>query len=78
MDPILESSGACQHVGERIAAAGRLGGGEQLSSTVNESVTAPSAMVESGAGNLVVPREQTAFPDASEGMVGPAIRPPCP
>ena len=44
MDPILESPGACQHLGEPIAIVGGLGGGEQLPSTANKSVTAPSAM----------------------------------
>jgi len=43
VDPILESPGARQHAGEPIAAVGGLGGSEQLSSTVNESATAPSA-----------------------------------
>ena len=43
VDPILESPGARQHVGEPIAAVGGLGGGEQLSSTMDEPVTAPSA-----------------------------------
>ena len=43
VDPILESPGARQHTGEPIAAVGRLGGGEQLSSMVNELATAPSA-----------------------------------
>ena len=92
MDPILESLGARQHMGEPIAAIGGLGGGEQLVSTANESATAPSAMVgtvgslgveavvtsvtpESGAKNLAVPKEQTALPEVSKGMVGPAIWP---
>jgi len=35
-------------------------------------------MAESGAENLVAPKEQTTLPDASKGMVGPAIRPPSP
>ena len=95
VDPILESPGARQHAGEPIGAVGGLGGGKQLLSTANESVTAPLAMVgtvkssgveavvtniaqESGAENLAVPKEQTALPEASEGMVGPAIRPPSP
>ena len=44
MDPILESSGARQHMGEPIAAVGRLGGGEQLPSTANKLATASLAM----------------------------------
>ena len=43
VDPILESPGARQHVGEPVAAVGGLGGGEQLSSMVNELATTPSA-----------------------------------
>ena len=78
VDPILESSGACQHAGEPIATVGRFGGSEQLSSTVNESATAPSATTESGAENLAAPKEQGTLPDASKGMVGPAIWPPSP
>ena len=93
MDPILESPGDRQHAGEPVAAVGGLGGGEQLSSMVNESATAPSATagaagssrveavvtsiaLESRAENPTVSKEQTALPEASEGMVGPAIRPP--
>ena len=49
-------------------------GGTAASSGVETIVT--SAAPESGAENLVVPKEQTALPEASEGMVGPAIRPP--
>ena len=49
-----------------------------MSTTANELVTAPSAMAESGVEKLSAPKEQTALPDASEGMVGPAIRPPSP
>ena len=95
VDPILESPGARQHGGEAIAAVGGLGGVKRLSSTANESVTAPSATAgtvgssrveaivtsvapKSGAENLAMPKEQTALPEASEGMVGPAIRPPSP
>ena len=44
MDPILESSGARQHAGEPIAAIGGLGGGEQLSSMMDELATAPTAI----------------------------------
>ena len=43
VDPIPESPGARQHVGEPITAIRELGSGEQLSSTTNESATAPSA-----------------------------------
>ena len=43
VDPIPESPGARQHMGEPIAAVSGLGGGKQLSSTVNKSATAPSA-----------------------------------
>ena len=43
MDPILESPGARQHAVERMTTVGRLGGGEQLPSTTNESATIPSA-----------------------------------
>ena len=81
MDPILESLSARQHTGEPIAAPGGLGGSERLSMTANELAAAPSApstTAEFGAENLAVPREPTALPDASEGMVGPAIRPPSP
>ena len=73
MDPIQESLSARQHAGEPNAAPGGLGGGERLSTTTNESATAPSAMAESRAEKLSAPKEQTALPDASEGMVGPAI-----
>ena len=45
VDPILESPGVCQHAGEPIATVGGLGGGEQLSSTMDEPATAPSATV---------------------------------
>jgi len=65
VDPILESVSARQHVRDPIAAPGGLGGSERLSTTANELAAAPS-------------RELTALPDASEGMVGPAIRPPSP
>jgi len=41
----------------------------------SESETAPSATVETRAEKLSAPKEQTAVPDSSEGMVGPAIRP---
>ena len=78
VDPILESPSARQHVGEPIAAPGGHGRNERLSTTVNELATAPSTMAESGAENLVAPKEQTTLPDASKGMVGPAIRPPSP
>jgi len=78
VDPILESSSAQQHVGEPIAAPSGLGSSEQLSTTTNESSIAPSAMAESGAEKLSAPKEQTTLPDASEGMVGPAIWPPSP
>ena len=37
-----------------------------------------SVTPESGAKNLAVPKEQTVLPEASEGMVGPAILPPSP
>ena len=78
MDPIQESLSARQHVGEPNAAPGGLGSSERLSTTVNESATAPSATAESRAENPTVLREPTALPDASEGMVGAAIRPPSP
>ena len=45
---------------------------------VNKSATAPSTTVESVAEELSAPKEQTAIPDTSEGVVGPAIRPPSP
>ena len=35
-------------------------------------------MAESGAENLAALKKKTALPDASKGMVGPAIRPPSP
>ena len=78
VDPILKSLSARQHAGEPIAAPCGLGGGERLSTTTNESATAPSAMVESRAEKLSTLKEQTTLPNASEGMVGPAIRPPIP
>jgi len=78
MDPILESLGAQQHMEEPNAALGGLGGSERLSTTANESATAPSAMAESGAENPTVLREPTTLPDASKGMVGAAIQPPSP
>ena len=49
-----------------------------MPTTANKSVTAPSAIVESVAEELSVPKEQTAILDTSEGVVGPAIRPPSP
>ena len=78
VDPILESPSAQEHAGEPIAAPSGLGGSKRLSTIANESATAPSAMAESRAENLAGPKEQTTLPDASEGMVGPAIRPPSP
>ena len=95
VDPIPESSGSRQHVGEPITTVGRLGSDEQLSSTANESATAPSATagttgssgveaavtdiaLESREENLATPKDQTAPPEALEGMVGPAIQPPSP
>ena len=78
VDPILESQSAQQHAREPIAAPGGLGGSEWLSTTANESTTAPSTTAESGAENPAVLREPTALPDASEGMVGAAIQPPSP
>jgi len=78
VNPILESLSAWQHVGEPIAAPGGLGGSKRLSTTANESVTAPSATIESRAKKLSAPKEHTALPDASKGMVGPAIWPPSP
>ena len=78
MDPILESPGAWQHTEEPNAALGGLGGSERLSTMANESAAAPSATVESRVENLAVPKERTALPDASGGMVGPTIRPPSP
>jgi len=78
VDPILESLSARQHAGELIAAPGGLGGSERLSTMANESATAPSATTESGAENLAAPKEQGTLPDASKGMVGPAIWPPSP
>ena len=78
VDPILESPSAREHAGEPIAAPGGLGCSERLSTTANESATAPSATAESGTEKLSAPKEQTALPDASEGMVRPAIRPSSP
>ena len=46
------------------------------SSGVDTLVT--SVTPKSRAKNLAVPKEQTALLEASEGMVGPAIRPPSP
>ena len=73
VDPILKSLSAQEHVGGPIAAPRGLGGSERLSTMVNESAIAPLAMVESGAEKLSASKEQTAVPNASEGMVGPAI-----
>ena len=78
VDPILESPSAREHVGEPIAAPSGLGGSERLSTMANESATAPLATAKSKAEKLAAPKEQTAVPDASEGMVGPAIRPSSP
>ena len=78
VDPILESPSARQHARESIAAPGALGGSDRLSTTTNESAIAPSATAESGAENPAVLREPMALPDASEGMVGAAIRTPSP
>ena len=78
VDPIMESLSARQHAREPIASPGGLGGSERLSTMANESATAPSATTESGAENLAAPKEQGTLPDASEGMVRPAIRPPSP
>ena len=78
VDPIVESPSAPKQVGEPITATGGLGGSERLSTMTNESATAPSAMAESRAEKLAAPKEQTVVPDASEGMVGPAIQPPSP
>ena len=57
MDHILESLSAQEHAGEPIAAPGGLDGGERMSTMVNESVTAPSAMVELGVEKLSTPKE---------------------
>jgi len=46
------------------------------SSGVEAVVT--SVALESRAENLAVSKEQTVLPEALEGMVGPAIRPPSP
>ena len=78
VDHILESSSVREHMGEPIASPSGLDSHERLPTMANESVTAPSAAVELGAEKLSAPKEQTAVPDASEGMVGPAIRPPSP
>ena len=78
VDPILESPSAREHAGEPIDAPGRLGGSKRLSTTANESATAPSAMAKPGAEKPSTPKEQTTLLDALEGMVGPAIQPPSP
>ena len=78
VDHIQESPSVREHTGEPIAAPGGLDSRERLPTTANESATAPSTMVESVAEKLSAPKEQTAVPDTSEGMVGPAIRPPSP
>ena len=78
VDHILESPSVWEHAGEPIAAPGGLDGRKRLPTMANESMTAPSVMVESGAKKLSAPKEQTAVPDTSEGVVGPAIRPPRP
>ena len=75
VDPILESPSAREHAGEPIAAPGGISGSERLSTMANESAIAPSATVESRAEKHAVLKEQTPVLDASEGMVGPAIRP---
>ena len=58
------------------ATASSTTGGTTGSSRVEAVVT--SVTSESGAENLAVPKEQTALPEASEGMVGHAIRAPSP
>ncbi|XP_066341900.1 uncharacterized protein [Miscanthus floridulus] len=58
VNPILESPCAWQHTEEPVAAFGRLGGSERLSMMMNESAAAPSAMAESEAENLAVPKER--------------------
>ena len=78
VDHILESPSVREHVGEPIAAPGGLGSRKRVPTMVNESATAPSAMVESGAEKLSTLKEQTSVPDTSEGVVGPAIRPSSP
>jgi len=55
--PVKSKQQPKQYAGEPIAAVSGLVGGEQLTSTANDSATAP---------------------EASEVMVGPAIRPPSP
>ena len=76
MDSNLESLSAQQHAGEPNTAPGRLDGGDRLME--NKSVVAPSATSGTRAENLIAPREQTALPGASKGMVRPSIWPPSP
>ena len=95
VDPIPESPGAQRPVEESTAAAGGLGGGEQLVPTADKSVTVPGgtaeivgssaanagdagAAPESRAAKPVAPEEQTVPSEASQGMVGPAVRPRSP
>ena len=78
VDHIQESPSVWEHVGEPIAAPSGLDNRERMPTTANESAIAPSATAESGTEKLSAPKEQTTVPDASEGMVGPAIRPPSP
>ena len=78
VDHIQESLSVREYAGEPIAAPGGLDSHEQLPTTANESTPAPSTMVESVAEKLSAPKEQTAVPDTSEGVVGPSIRPPSP
>ena len=90
--PVPESTRARQPEEESTAAAGGLGGSEQLAPAADKSATIPKATArtvrssgaevgvagdtpESRAAKPVAAEEQTAPPEASPGMVGPAVRP---
>ncbi|XP_066374907.1 uncharacterized protein [Miscanthus floridulus] len=75
VDHIQESSSVQEYAREPIATPGGLDSREQLPTMANELTPAPSAMVESVAEKLSAPKEQTAVPDTSEGVVRPAILP---
>ena len=88
VDPMPESPVARRPVEESTAAIGGLGGGERLadgSATVPEVMaeTTGSSGAEARAADVApafstegpaVPEEQVALPEASEGVVGHAIR----
>ena len=73
VDHIQESPSVQEHVGEPIATPGGLESHERLPTMANKLVPALSAMVESVAEKLSMPKEQTVVLDTSEGVVRPTI-----